>query len=130
TRFSKYAEYELIRYCVKPGIRIIGGAEKLLRYFIKNNEPSSIVSYCDRSKFTGSVYNKLGFTFVENTEPGYVWVGRHGEILSMYETQKQLLIEKGYGNLGDTEDEIMNNLGYLKVYNSGNSKYVLNISFI
>ena len=28
----------------------------------------------------------------------------------------------GYGRLGNTENEIMKNLGYYKIYNSGNIK--------
>jgi len=61
-RFNNYYQYELIRMAFKNGVNIVGGSEKLFAYFIKKYNPDSIISYCNISKFTGNVYNKLGFT--------------------------------------------------------------------
>ena len=33
------------------------------------------------------------------------------------------LIDSGLGKYGSTEDEIMDNLGYVKIYDSGNLKF-------
>lgn len=125
-RFSNDYDYELIRYCVKADIEVIGGAEKLFKHFVVENKPNSIVSYCNISKFTGQVYNKLGFkaSMSDVTEPNYVWVNSSmTEVLPRYKTQKQKLIDKGYGSYGDTENEIMRNLGYMKIYDCGNIRY-------
>lgn len=125
-RFSNEYEYELVRLCWKSGIKVIGGAAKLFKYFTENYKPNSIVSYCDISKFSGNVYTKLGFktqlSFI--TKPSYVWVNNHIGVLHRYQTQKSELIKAGLGNNGHTEDEIMKNLGYFKIYNSGNLKFV------
>jgi hypothetical protein len=43
-------------------------------------------------------------------------------VLTRYQTQKQNLIQHGLGNDSDTEDDIMYNLGFYKVYDSGNLK--------
>ena len=42
------------------------------------------------------------------------------DVLSKYKTQKSRLLEMGIGEEHQTEDEIMENMGYLKVYDAGN----------
>lgn len=128
-RFNQSFQYELIRLCYKTGINVVGGSERLLSHFISDYNPSSIVSYCNLSKFDGNTYLRLGFkTDVSMlTEPNYVWVKPESktnyEVLTRYQTQKHKLIEKNLGSYGNTEDEIMKNLGYFKVYDSGNMRF-------
>lgn len=122
-RFNRDFEYELIRYCCRSGVAILGGAEKLFKYFIKNYNPQSIVCYTDISKFTGNVYTRLGFKCTKDslTEPNYVWTDIHfNNILRRYQTQKHKLLNLGLGSEEETEDEIMERLGYYKIYDSGN----------
>lgn len=126
-RFSSDYEYELIRLCWKQGYTVIGGSEKLLKYFITKYNPISILSYCDLTKFSGEVYLRLGFKTSKDmlTKPNYVWIKQGtSEILTRYQTQKHKLIEQGLGTKNQTEDEILHNLGYMKIYNSGNIKFV------
>ena len=124
---SNTYEYELIRLCFKSGIIINGGAKKLFKYFIDKYKPTSILSYCDISKFTGNVYNNLGFKLEKITDPNYVWFNiRTKDLLTRYQTKKQTLIDKSLGKEDDTEDDIMYSNGYVKVYDSGNIKYVWN----
>lgn len=125
-RFIEGFDYELLRLAYKNGVKVIGGASKLLNAFITNYKPNSILTYCDISKFTGKVYQDIGFKLNNDIpiEPGYVWVKIGGSLVySRYETTKQKLIDKGFGFLGDTENEIMENLGFCKVYNSGNIRF-------
>jgi len=63
-RYNRKYEYELLRYC--SSYTVIGGAEKLFSYFLNTYTPKSIISYCDLSKFTGRVYNRLGFILKNN----------------------------------------------------------------
>ena len=47
------------------GVRnVVGGAEKLFTHFIRTYNPTTVVSYCDKSKFTGKTYLNLGFKFL------------------------------------------------------------------
>lgn len=39
--------------------------------------------------------------------------------LRRYQTTKQKLLDLGYSDFGNTEDEIMENLGYLKIHDAG-----------
>ena len=52
--------------------------------------------------------------------------GYHQTRKRYYQTQKRKLLDLGLGNIGRTEDEIMYKLGYYKVYNSGNLKFIYN----
>lgn len=58
---SSVAQFEMIRLCTKEGYAIYGGAERLFQQFLLDYNPQVIVSYCNRDKFHGNVYNKLNF---------------------------------------------------------------------
>ena len=123
-RFNSTSQYELIRLAWKSGVSVVGGADKLFKFFIRNVNPTSIVTYCDIAKFTGNVYTRLGFkTKAEYiTKPGYCWVNKKLNVLNRYDTQKSKLTAYNIGASDQTEDEIMRSIGYFKVYNSGNLK--------
>ena len=125
-RFNKKYDFELVRYCTKEGIRVIGGASKLFKEFRDNHNNPSVIAYCDITKFTGNVYERLGFErHNEITSPNYVWVNTTtNEILTRYNTQKHKLIKLGLGSDEDTEDNIMKRLNFIKIYNSGNKIYI------
>lgn len=120
-------EYELLRLATKQSTIVVGGTRKLFSHFVKSYKPNSIISYCDISKFVGSIYKTLGFvTDTQSiTEPNYVWVNRHtNDTLKRYQTMKHKLLQKGLGGYGNTEVEIMTSLGYLKVYDCGNLRFL------
>lgn len=122
-RFNHNYEYEIIRYCVASNYKIFGGAQKIFKYFIDNVDVQSIITYCNISKFTGNMYTRLGFTPIQPepiTQPNYVWVGTDNKVVTRYQTQKSKLIDKGYGTVDQSEDDIMYSLGYRKIYDSGN----------
>ena len=128
-RFSDDAEYELIRLCWKPGIAVAGGTKKMFKYFVEKYRPKSIVTYSDLSKFTGNCYFKLGFKTNKNqlTEPNYIWTDGNN-VISRYQTQKKKLVEMGLGSNEQTEVDIMHNLGFYRIFDSGNLKFVWNIN--
>lgn len=132
-RFEKNlvdGSYELIRYCTRPDVTVTGGAERLLHHFLSENKVCQILTYSSLDKFTGNVYRRLGFIPVEPevTRPGYVWAEPDtAEVLTRYQTQKNRLVKKGLGNESQTEDDIMYDLGYLKVYDAGNFKFLLRV---
>lgn len=126
-RFDNNIEYEIIRYCVKDNVSIVGGANKLFKYFTDTYKPASVITYSDISKFTGNIYLKLGFKVDSITSPNYVWVKSDTqEVITRYQTQKHKLVEKGLGTENQTEEEIMYDLGFFKVYDSGNIKLIWN----
>lgn len=125
-RFSGNADCELIRLCFEHGVIVNGGAQKLFKYAVASFKGvNSIITYCDISKFTGGIYHKLGFEFNGITEPNYKWVSTSKkQSLSRYQTTKSSLIAKGLGDINESEDDIMSDMGYYKVYDCGNSRYI------
>ena len=125
-RFNQEYEWEIIRLASKAGFSITGGAERLFKAFVDSHKPKNIVSYCDISKFTGGVYTKLKFIITKDgiLRPNYVWVdAKTNRVVTRYQAQKHKLIESGLGELGDTEKDIMENLGFIKVYDCGNLRF-------
>lgn len=130
-RFNNNYEYELIRLCWKNSTAVVGGTQKLFKYFVKKYKPKSIITYSDLSKFIGSSYLALGFKQIADksfSEPNYVWVkcinNNYGfEVLTRYQTQKHKLLSMGLGTDDSTENEIMDTLGYLKIYDCGNIRF-------
>lgn len=128
-RFIVGFDYEVLRLAFKNGVAVVGGAEKLFSYFIEKTKANTVISYVDISKFTGEVYNRLGFEISKRepiTQPNYVWIkpgGTRPSVLSRYKTTKEKLVQAGLDRFGNTEDEIMENLGYYKLYNCGNIRY-------
>ena len=122
-RFNKTYHYALSRFCSKNNCNVIGGASKLFKYFIDNYNPQSIISYSNIAHTKGKLYETLGFNFDSISEPNYVWSNGH-KVLSRYQCQKHRLIQEGYE--GNTESEIMHNMGYSKLYDCGNKVWVWN----
>lgn len=69
------------------------------------------------------VYEQLGFSDIGISKPNYVWVNKE-DVLTRYQTTVKELIKLGLGKEGDSESDIMTSLGYLRVFDSGNKKFV------
>ena len=124
-RYNKNYEYELIRYCSHK--YVVGGAEKLFSYFVKNYSPSSIISYCDNSKFNGDVYNSLGFELRDCGIPTRHWFN----IKTGQHITDNLLRQRGFDQLfgthygkGTSNDELMIAHNFVEIYDCGQSTHV------
>lgn len=124
TFIKKNSVYEISRLCTKLNYNVIGGSSKLFSYFTKNNKFEQIFTYCDRDYFTGKVYENLGMILISKTEPNYRYYNRGYESLSRQQCQKHKLIKLGF-DPSKSEREIMKERGFLRVYNSGNLKFVI-----
>ena len=124
-RFNKKVEWELIRFVNRSGIRIVGGASKLFKYFIRNYNPNSIISYSNRDKFTGDIYNVLGFDLDSYSPPNYVWV-KDNIVYTRYQCQKHKLSKLLGDNFDSSlsESDNMCNNYFNKIYDCGNAVYI------
>ena len=110
-------DYEMLRYCNKLNTQVIGGASKLLKYFVKTYQPKSILTFADRRYSNGDLYKQLGFEFIGNTKPNYWYYNnKTKEIKKHYRFgfRKDVLIREGFDSY-KTEKEIMLERGYLKI---------------
>jgi len=119
---SKTGEYELLRFCNKLNINVIGGASKLFNYFIKNYDYCNLTTYADRSHSNGNLYKTLGFDFVCKTTPNYFYIIDNIRKYR-FNFRKDILVKEGYDK-DKTEHEIMLERKIYRIYNSGNMKYV------
>lgn len=118
---NREGEYELLRFCNKLNMVVIGGANKLFKYFIDNYNPKMVLTYADRSWSKGTVYEKMGFTFVDKTRPNYYYIV-DGIRKHRYGYRKNILVKEGYDK-EKSEHEIMLNRKIYRVYDSGHLKY-------
>lgn len=126
-RYNKKYEWELIRLCTHSQYQIIGGSEKLFKYFIKHYNPKSIISYCDNSKFIGNVYINLGFTKLQLCKPSIHWYNPK----TKKHITDNLLRQRGFDQLfgtnygkGTSNEELMLNNGFYPIYDCGQSVYI------
>jgi len=116
-------EFELIRFCHKINTTVVGGIEKLFKYFLKTKKPKKIITYSNRRFYSGEVYKRLGFSFVGETKPNYFYSHKKSyERLHRFQFRKDRLIKEGY-NPNKTEEEIMFERGYYKLYDCGSLKF-------
>ena len=126
-RFSRDADWEMIRECSKLGLYVVGGKERLLKQFEKLYKPNSLLSYCDARYFSGESYVRCGFSFKGLSKENYVYVTKDIQtVIPRYKAQKKNL-PKILGNKFDlqkTEKENMLENGYLIIYDAGNLKFI------
>lgn len=126
-RFSKIYDYEMIRECSKLGYFIVGGKSRLLKYFERNYNPKSIISYCDRRYFDGHSYTSIGFTFEKTTNPAFsVYDGCELKSRMNYTKPKMQKMNnfKYFENLSQIDNIIENNL--IVLWDNGTNVYVKN----
>ena len=122
---QKDDSYELLRFCNKLNTTVIGGADKLLKNFIRLYTPKEIISYADRRWSQGNLYEKLNFTHIHDSKPNYWYIlGTNREYRFKY--RKDVLVKEGY-DPSKTEHQIMINRGIYRIYDCGNKKFTLTI---
>ena len=111
-------QFELHRYCVKDGHTIVGGANKLLKAFEIEYNPTYIRSYSDNDYFMGGIYERLGFNNSGQCTPRYYWYYHNNEIkrekcmLKHLKVEYPELLQEAYDtNAKNKEDYVMTKLG-------------------
>ena len=119
---SSDKEYELLRFCSKLNTNVVGGANKLFKYFTKNYNPKEITTYADRSWSNGNLYNQLGFKFKGKTQPNYYYIINRKRKYR-FGFRKDKLIKEGF-DINKSERQIMLDRKIYRIYDSGNLKYI------
>lgn len=120
-RLNSKEALELVRFCNKRNYIIIGGASKIFKYFIRNYNFSTIVSYSDNDISNGDIYNILKFEY-NGENLNYYWSDGKNRY-HRFRFNKQRLIKEGY-DPNKTENEIMKERGYYRIYGSGIKTWV------
>lgn len=120
-RYDKTADYELIRYCSIG--TVIGGAGKLFSAFLKDYNPTKVISYCDMRWGTGNLYSQLKFKqSSDKLSPSYAYT----DFIKRYHrssfTKKS--IAKSHDDLAKTEQQIMQEKNMYRIWDCGQSKWI------
>lgn len=111
-------QWELLRMCSKLDYKIVGGASKMFRYFLKTYNPQEVITFADKRWSVGNVYNKLGFELYNESKPNYYYVIGNKRFYR-YNFRKSILKAK-YGCPDDmTEREFCRNQKWYRIYDCG-----------
>ena len=114
-------EWNLSRFCNLLNTNVIGGASKLLNFFIKTYKPIRVISYADMDWSIGDLYNKLGFIAVHDTLPDYKYIINNKRIHKSRFRKSKLDTNK-------TETMYMKSNNIEKIWDCGKRKYELKIT--
>ena len=115
--------YEMLRFCSKLNAKVVGGASKLLKHFIKIHNPKKIISYSDNRWFDGKLYENIGFKLHSISDVNYYYiVGLTRE--NRFKYRKDVLVKQGF-DPNKTESQIMLERGIPKIWDCGNKKWEL-----
>lgn len=115
------SSFELLRFCNKLHTNVIGGADKLLKYFIKQYQPKEIISYADRRWSRGNLYEKLKFNKTHESKPSYFYIV-NGCREYRFKYRKDVLVKNGYDK-NKTEHQIMLDRKIYRIYDCGTIAY-------
>ena len=114
-------EYEMIRFCSKLNTSVIGGAGKLFSYFVREFNPNSVISYCDRRWATGKMYEMIGFRLDHASRPNYFYIEGNNR-KNRFRYNKASLVKMGYDK-NKSEKEITKEMGLYRIYDCGTYVY-------
>lgn len=135
-RFGAKAETEWLRYAVKSGVIIHGGANALFKHFMKEVKPASVISYVDFDHTTKPqlFLQSCGFKELKQTGASLVWSKKDKRIYnnSLLRQGADRLLNTSYGSQkssGMSNKAIMLKEGWLPVYTSGNRVFLWEENF-
>lgn len=118
-RFTEDSTIELYRMATVAGVTVSGGSSKLVKE-LKKRTDLDIISYCDRSKFSGSGYKEIGFELVNETGPGFFWTDGNN-VVSRFKAQKHNLEKWLHSYNGSiSQSENMFAAKYMRYWDCGN----------
>lgn len=128
SRFSKNAKYELLRLATKKYSTVVGGTQRLFKYFILKYGNPSVVSYDDEMIFNGNIYSKLGFFLKSRDTLGYYYYNDKNKTRINRTFFQKSKLSSLFENvdLSLTEEEICEKNGYHKIYDCGQAVWLYN----
>lgn len=114
----KDGEWNLSRFCNLLNTNVVGGASKLLKYFIIKYKPSRIISYADKDWSEGGLYRTLGFELISESKPDYKYLVNGSRVNKSRYRKSNLKT-----NL--SESEYMKSINIYRIWDCGKMKFEL-----
>lgn len=129
---NNISNYELVRFANDINFIVLGSFGKLFKYFTRNYKYNKIITYADRrwsSTIHHNLYQNNGFILDHIALPSYGYTknsSNRGIIENRYKFRKSELKKLFPSNYQDSlsENQIMNNNGYSRIWNCGNYVYI------
>ncbi len=115
-RPDDYRSFELLRFCHKQGIQVVGGFSKLLDAFQREFHPGDIMTYADKDWSDGDSYRKIGFAIAGETAPQLFWINS--------DTKQRYDEHTLPDEIKNSTPTLRKKLGYTPIYNSGSIKLI------
>ena len=116
-------KHQLVRFCNLRDSRVVGGASKLLKYYIETYKPNTIISYSSNDISNGHLYEKLGFKPSGTIQTAYWYISPDMKRYHRTTFSRQGINSKWPEyKLEDhswTEKSVMDSKGYNRIYDSG-----------
>ena len=123
------SDAELVRFATNVNFSYPGLLSKMIKYFLKETKfQGKLLSYSSNNHSNGQLYKSCGFILDGVTPPGYMYTKNYLQLESRLKYQKHKL--KKRFNLSDSdltsksEWEIMQDNGYDRLWDSGNTRWV------
>lgn len=116
-------DYELLRYVTKKYINVVGGASRLIKYFILQQTPKSLISFSDNRWGSGNVYKSIGMELTHSTPPNY-WYIVNSKLHYRYKYKKHTLakqVDIFDGSKSEYQNMLIN--GYDRIWDCGSNAY-------
>ena len=123
TRQTSKHQWELIRF-VTDGKTYAGVANRLFSYFVKNYNPTDVVSFSDNRWFTGEMYSKLGFTNDGEIPVDYFYTRKGMRYHKSSKRKSKLSQELDFDTTGMTESVMAAHAGYDRIWDCGKVRWV------
>jgi hypothetical protein len=121
-RNTEGTSYELNRFATHG--HVVGAASRLLKRFIQNNLVTHIVSFSDNRFSEGNLYKQLGFVHDGDVPPMQSYVKDYSMRYHKLALGKQKLLESYPTiNTNQTEWQILQSLGYDRIWDCGKIKW-------
>jgi hypothetical protein len=112
-QFKDERSVELLRFCTKNGFSVAGGLDKLLKQYIKDHKPDSLMTYIDIDWGKGNSFAKLGFETIKIMPPVYFLIDKIHHIRISHRNF----------------DDFKNIENYYNIENRGSIKMIKNINY-
>ena len=129
SKTGKEGEWILTRFATDSKYLCQGIGGKMFAYFKRNYDPIQVKSFADR-RWTldkdNNLYVKLGFELEEELPPDYHYIDKTNPMhrIHKFNLRKKPLHRKYGLNMDMTEKQMVEVLGYVKVWDCGLLKYV------
>ena len=124
---SKYMN--ITRFCTKQDVVISGLFSKMLKHIIRTTEyHGKVISFSDNRHSNGNLYKECGFQLDKELPPDYFYTKDYHSRLNKTHFRKEKIAKKFNIDItGKTEWELMQELGYDRIWDAGKKRWVLEV---